>query len=212
MNEENSNKKNNESTVVVDGIEVKTRKQKIVGLNIITVEAGTTGYCGGDSGHGGRTVLRIKDESSTDMRCRLRDSGKEYEYDYLNQIDLILGGDSEMETLIEALEFAVDTLKKQIDGKYNMTNKERRQEMFRLYLSELVSLYRRSGKLSGMSSLQKKYRVSAITQAQFFECGLNEAAKDITGLGLDKDFANKVYDYILDKTKANPAPKYKSIE
>jgi len=56
--------------VEIDGAKIETFAQEIVSANIITVEVGTTGHCGGDSGHGGRTYLRIKDEASTDMRVK----------------------------------------------------------------------------------------------------------------------------------------------
>lgn len=46
--------------VLPDGTEITTYSRDIVSANILEVEAGTTGYKGGDSGHGGRTysVLR----------------------------------------------------------------------------------------------------------------------------------------------------------
>ena len=56
------------SSVVVDGIEIKTYKREITSCNIIEVEVGTTGHMGGDAGHGGRTYLKIRNLSSTDMR------------------------------------------------------------------------------------------------------------------------------------------------
>ena len=40
-------------------------------LQHLEVEAGTNGYQGGDSGHGSRTYLRLKDLGSTDIRCNV---------------------------------------------------------------------------------------------------------------------------------------------
>lgn len=63
--------------------------------NIIGFEAGTTGYRGGDSGHGGRTVFRIFDISSSDIRAITSDRG--------GALSVELGGDCELKTIIVAL-------------------------------------------------------------------------------------------------------------
>lgn len=76
-------------------------------LNILKVDVGTNCPCGGDSGHGGRTILRLTNEASTDMRIRV-DGGAQTE---IRSVELILGGDTECETLIQALEFALSALK-----------------------------------------------------------------------------------------------------
>ena len=44
-----------------DGTEITTYTRDVVSANILQVEAGTTGYKGGDTGHGGRTYFRIED-------------------------------------------------------------------------------------------------------------------------------------------------------
>ena len=103
---------------------------------------------------------------------------------------------------------AVDTLKQQTGGTHTMTNKERKQENFKWYLNDVVMLYRKNGNLNGMSAIQKRYHVSSITKTQFFECGLDEAAKSNAFLG--DDFCNKVYEYVLNRAKGIPAPKYKA--
>lgn len=76
-------------------------------LNFLGVDVGTNCPRGGDSGHGGRTVLRFTNEASTDMRIRV-DGGAQME---IQSVELILGGDTECETLIQALEFAINALK-----------------------------------------------------------------------------------------------------
>ena len=38
-----------------DGTEITTYTRDVVSANILEVEAGTTGFMGGDTGHGGRT-------------------------------------------------------------------------------------------------------------------------------------------------------------
>lgn len=47
-----------------DGTDITTYTRDVVSCNLLEVEAGTTGYMGGDSGHGGRTYFHIKDEGA----------------------------------------------------------------------------------------------------------------------------------------------------
>ncbi len=79
------------SSVIVDGTHINTFKKEIVSANILEVEVGTTGYMGGDTGHGGRTFFRIKDLASTDMRLAFRDNGKYFNSRYLNDLELTFG-------------------------------------------------------------------------------------------------------------------------
>ena len=83
---------------------VLTEKRQFNSCNILECEVGTNGYHGGDTGHGCRTYFRLQNLSSTDM---------EVVTDRNNQVEIMLGGDCELSTFIEALEFAVETLKKQ---------------------------------------------------------------------------------------------------
>ena len=55
----------------IDRSKVTTWSREIVNCNILEVEAGTNGFQGGDSGHGSRTYLRLKDLGSTDIRCNV---------------------------------------------------------------------------------------------------------------------------------------------
>lgn len=48
----------------VNGVDVETWEREIIDANILSVEAGTNGYQGGDTGHGGRTYIRISDEGA----------------------------------------------------------------------------------------------------------------------------------------------------
>lgn len=93
----------------VNGVMVETQQIEIPGFNIIEVEVGTTGDCGGDTGHGGRTYLRIEDLSSTDIETNILLDKSGYEVGF----EVKLGGDSELCTLIQALEFALEVLKEQ---------------------------------------------------------------------------------------------------
>lgn len=105
--------------VEVDGIPVPTAINEFNSANLLTVEVGTNGFQGGDTGHGGRTYLRIKDEGCTDLRCRVKAGGKTHEFDNacaVNQVEIMLGGDTELGTFAKALRFAADVLEKKISG------------------------------------------------------------------------------------------------
>lgn len=71
------------------------------------IEAGTTGYCGGDSGHGGRTYFSIKDLGGTDLHAEA-DKDK---FGSTHEVKILVGGDAELTTMIEALEFILQVLK-----------------------------------------------------------------------------------------------------
>lgn len=73
--------------------------------NCLDVDVATTGYCGGDSGHGGRTYLKLMDADCSDIDFRV--SADQYGR---KVVEMILGGDSELETFIDALRWAADTL------------------------------------------------------------------------------------------------------
>ena len=85
--------------------EIGTCTKEIVSANILEVEAGTTDYKGGDSGHGCRSYFRIKDLASTDMRVNSSNDSIHGSY-----VEVTLGGDTELYTMIEALRFIADVL------------------------------------------------------------------------------------------------------
>lgn len=62
----------------------------------------TNGYKGGDSGHGSRTYLKIEDTSNTDITAIVNEG----------VIEIVLGGDSELDTISEALKWMGETLMK----------------------------------------------------------------------------------------------------
>lgn len=83
-----------------DGTEIVTYTREVVSCNILEVEAGTTGYRGGDAGHGGRTYFRIEDDGGTYMKIKPGCGG----------FEVTLGGDSELDTMIRALKFITTVL------------------------------------------------------------------------------------------------------
>lgn len=107
----------------IDRESIKTVITEMVNCNILEVEAGTNGYHGGDSGHGGRALLRLSDAASTDMRCYIAGEIEGYyqsyevNFSHVDSVEIVVGGDAEIETLIESLEFVVKTLKEQLKNK-----------------------------------------------------------------------------------------------
>ena len=96
-------------------------EHEITSANILRVRAGTTGPCGGDSGHGCRTVFELEDASGTDIHVQVLDRG----------VRISLGGDCELETFIQALEWAAKSLRTQgkvrarevgLEGEYVIRN------------------------------------------------------------------------------------------
>lgn len=97
-----------------DGTEITTYSRDILSSNILEVEAGTTGYRGGDTGHGGRTYFRIKDEASTDMEIH-----SFVDKHGCNGFEVTLGGDCELETMIRALKFITKVLEEESEEVYD---------------------------------------------------------------------------------------------
>lgn len=91
-----------------DVSKVTMKEETISGANILRVAAGTTGYRGGDSGHGGRTYIEIEDLSGTDIEYEILkgDGGNKL-------LRINLGGDSELSTIIQGLDFILGVLKTQ---------------------------------------------------------------------------------------------------
>ena len=99
--------------VLPDGKEITTYTRDVVSANILEVEAGTTGFMGGDTGHGGRTYFRIENSGGTDIQvrpiCRYADEG----------FEVFLGGDCELETTIRALKFITKVLEEESQEVYD---------------------------------------------------------------------------------------------
>lgn len=87
----------------INDIPVRTWKRMIYGANALEVEAGTSGF----HGEGSRTYIRIEDMSSTNLIVKeLENAG----------IEIELSGESELSTIVTALEFILKVLKDQKNG------------------------------------------------------------------------------------------------
>jgi hypothetical protein len=86
----------------MDKVAKETGEFRQASAYIVTV--GTNGYHGGDAGHGSRTYFQLHSDGA-DVEIRIDNDGRD--------VTIEMGGDSELSTFIEAMEFAVDTLKRQ---------------------------------------------------------------------------------------------------
>lgn len=98
-----------------DGTELTTYSREVVSCNILEVEAGTTGYRGGDTGHGGRTYFSIKNAAGTDMEVQLTKD----RFGDCTGFEVSLGGDCELETTIRALKFITKVLEEESKEVYD---------------------------------------------------------------------------------------------
>ena len=90
--------------------------------NILEVTAATNGYCGGDTGHGGRTVVSFRDLGGTDIQIREIPKGISN-----GGVEIILGGDSELCTIRDACEFIVNALDKLVAQQSEKREKDKRR-------------------------------------------------------------------------------------
>lgn len=73
----------------------------------LEVTACTSGFRGGDSGHGGRTVISFRDLGGTDIKIVPIPAGIGN-----GGCEIHLGGDAELGNMIDGLRFAADALEK----------------------------------------------------------------------------------------------------
>jgi hypothetical protein len=91
-----------------DKICIYVQEKTMESANILTVQAGTNCPQWGDSGHGGRTFLCLANGGSTDMRVAINGG----EFGKVESVAIVLGGDSEHDTFVEALEFALSVIRR----------------------------------------------------------------------------------------------------
>lgn len=196
-------------TTKIDGNELEVFEKEITSCNVIKVSVGTTGIKGGDSGHGGRTLLVLEDLGCTDMRCKVSGYEKtfgckktESEYEEAERIEIVFGGDSELDTFFDALKFALNVLGEHTAGTESRTMSQRKVAFY-LYINELCEMYRKNGTLKGMSEIRDKHGITGVTKQQFFEAGLDHAKGFV-----DSEFTDKLYEYVLDNSKSKKSPVY----
>lgn len=97
---------------------VETFELQINNFNILRVCVGTNCPQGGDSGHGGRTILELENRGGTVWDVEVQPAVYEPDnrpvcFESPQKIRIILGGDAEQDTFAKALEFAAKVLKDQ---------------------------------------------------------------------------------------------------
>ncbi len=95
----------------LDPIEIPTETAQHMCYCNLAYEAGTNGYCGGDTGHGGRTYLRLEEVGSgeVDMYVRVNGGAKVD----CTKLEIFFGGDDELDAIKKCLKFMLETLEKQ---------------------------------------------------------------------------------------------------
>lgn len=93
---------------------------EFVGACTLGVHVLTTGLCGGDAGHGGRTSVEFKDEGSACIGARLDmggDGGVTVPPDCCGySVKIVVDGDAEALMLADAMEFAARELRDMLRG------------------------------------------------------------------------------------------------
>lgn len=97
--------------LVEDDLKAQLRSKEFWSCNAFEVTVGTNTPCGGDAGHGGKTLLKLRDLAGTEWAIAV--DGKEVAF-CPRELVIVLGGDSEAKTFADSLIFAGRTLKKQM--------------------------------------------------------------------------------------------------
>lgn len=84
---------------------MRTASREFCDACVLSTTVRTTGYRGGDSGHGGRTEIVFEDRGGTDISAGCTDGGG-------RKVTIRLGGDAELRLIIAALRFAADSLER----------------------------------------------------------------------------------------------------
>ena len=94
----------------IDDLVIPFETRKMVSGNTTKLYVGTNGRKGSNS----RTFLTIVDESQTDIRVGVTDeNGRHNVFTYAKQIDVVVGGEKELDAFIDVLEYAAKALRKQ---------------------------------------------------------------------------------------------------
>jgi hypothetical protein len=90
---------------LVDDPELTAVAREFTDACILRAVVATTGYRGGDSGHGGRTEIVFENVAGVDMEAsHVAPDG--------SRISLLFGGDAELRVAIRAFRFVADSLEK----------------------------------------------------------------------------------------------------
>ncbi len=157
----------------------------------MAVEVSTTGFCGGEGGHGGCTTLKII--NYTGSSCIEAAIDRQEPYDVDDGVEITVRGDWELEDLMKSLAFALEHLR-QVTGEPVLINDHFRLSRFHEYLNVLVKNYHDGNRsLKGISRLAREYKTSHITIPQFFQFDLDHATC------VDLERTKEIYEEITGK-------------
>lgn len=89
-----------------------------------------------------------------------------------------------------------------------ITAKTGKLETFTSYLKESLELYENNKSYRGISELSKKYHITPISKEKFIECGFKRTAKYVDEIVSDREYCQKVYEFVRDKSGCVDAPVY----
>lgn len=160
------------------------------------VEVTTTGYAGGDKGHGGYTIVKL----ANDTGCSHIEAAIDDQYSReVTDLFITVRGDQELDDLIDSLAFALRHLCKATDRRVDIGLHDR-SSRFLFYLDALVKSYHRDGNksLKGISDLARQYNVSSISVPQFFQFGLDDK-QYVCGIPFER--SNEIYNTIKQRNR-----------
>lgn len=95
----------------LDGGGVATERAEFTNASLFAAEIGTTGYRGGDAGHGSRAILIFENLGATSWEVEV--SGR-HGATHPDRVTLRFGGDAEVANLADALDFVAARLREQL--------------------------------------------------------------------------------------------------
>ena len=94
----------------LDGHEFETFKRDVISGNVLTVEAGTTGFTGEEDNDSCRAYFSIKDKEGSNIRIKTYQGANGNRTGF----EVELAGNDELSTTILALKFIVKVLEDQV--------------------------------------------------------------------------------------------------
>ncbi|NCB67116.1 MAG: hypothetical protein EOM48_13255 [Bacilli bacterium] len=159
---------------------MEKKKKEFGSANVLSVEVGTTGYCGGDAGHGAKTAFEITDEAGTAWEARITyQNGVTVVFEDPKKVEIVALGDCEAETFTDALKFAGDTLSEALTGKDEVS----RSELAFVIVGLFPELSWKTKKVENIGILQDEFIVGIETQEGTvtfkFDIGIWDGFEDI---------------------------------
>ena len=96
----------------VNDVTLDTYERSIKNGNVdMTVEVGTTGFCGGNRDSGTRVIFKLSDDGGADFHAEVSEAT-----DGSKSVTICLCGDDELIAFLKALDFASTVIAEQVIG------------------------------------------------------------------------------------------------